>query len=81
MTNDTTMITIQWIDDDDPYTATVAYMGPITVQRKVDLGPNPTWPSPSEANSMLAEAVREVLDEAWEALTGTPIDRRGDDDA
>lgn len=41
----------------------------------VDLSPNPTWPSPAEANDRIADAVRTVLDKAWESATGEPVER------
>ena len=42
---------------------------------QVYLGPDPTWPSPSEANDLIADAVRRVLDAAWENATGEKMER------
>lgn len=44
-------------------------------QVHVDLSPVPTWPSPSECNDLIANAVRKVLDDAWLSATGEPIER------
>lgn len=45
------------------------------ISRTIDLGPNPSWPSPTERSDMLASAVRSVLDAAWTAESGEPIRR------
>lgn len=61
--------------DVEGYDATIQHQifpGAIEV---VDLGPNPTWPSPREANDLIVDGVRKVLDEAWYLATGERLDR------
>ncbi len=68
-------------DDDDIYTIVVEHADHAQfpdARTKVDLTPNPAWPSPTEANDRIADAVRQVLDMAWESATGQPIQRRCD---
>lgn len=45
------------------------------VERSVDVGFGPTWPTIAEVNDRIANAVREVLDESYEQASGMKIDR------
>lgn len=58
----------------DEYTYEVRHSMFPHVER-VDLSPEPTWPSPVEANDMLGDAVVKVLDAAWKDATGQDIER------
>lgn len=40
-----------------------------------DIGMNPTWPTPTETNDLIADAVRECMDLAYLECTGDVIDR------
>lgn len=40
----------------------------------VDLGPNPTWPSPSETIEYTVNAVRDLMRLAWERSTGDKLE-------
>lgn len=42
---------------------------------EVDISPVPTWKTVVEVNDGIAEAVRRVLDLAWESATGEPVTR------
>lgn len=75
----TTQTPVTWLtvsfDPEDDYTAVVTSAEYDDIEERVDLSPTPAWPSPSEANDAIAEAVRRVLDRAWEAASGEPVIR------
>lgn len=61
----------------DPTQVRVAYhvRGKMVASTDVDLGPNPTWPTPAEMNDLMVEGVREVLDAAYFTMTGNAVER------
>lgn len=61
------------LDEDDPYTVIVSGLDGIV--ERVDVGPHPTFPTPAEANDLVADAVRKVLDQAWANASGEPVQR------
>lgn len=42
---------------------------------KINMGPNPTWPTAAESHQMIADGVRDLLDTMWEFNTGEKIER------
>jgi hypothetical protein len=63
------------MDPDDDYAMIVKHAKFDGIEERVDLGPNPTWPTPAEATDLVVEAVRRCLDKAWEAASGEPVTR------
>lgn len=51
------------------------FAGDEPIVKKVNMGPNPTWPTAAEAHEMIGEAVRDLLDVLWEHSTGDRIER------
>lgn len=43
------------------------------IEETVDLGPNPTWPSPTEIAELVATAVHQVMMRGWTAATGETV--------
>ena len=72
--------------EDDPVQAVVRFrdrsmrvFGVESIEQKVLLGPNPTWPTPEEFDDMIADAVRNVLDVAQQ-YAGYEVGRAKPDD-
>lgn len=59
--NDPIRIVTVEVDDDNEVTVTTLVDNEHPIHREViDLGPTPTWPSPTEAADLVAKAVREA---------------------
>lgn len=71
------------LDEDDPYTVIVSGLDGIV--ERIYVGPRPTlaseqgvdrtFPTPAEANDLVADGVRKVLDQAWANASGEPVQR------